>query len=90
MPFRAAHVPSERSEYAHPDTAIALTTLAYYEDGLSMPQLLDTLRELLRLGQNAQRDHYAEWLQLASPGAVPPGAESWNPHAARVVCSSQL
>lgn len=35
VPFRAAHVPSERAEYAQPDTALTLTALSYYYDGLS-------------------------------------------------------
>jgi hypothetical protein len=73
VPFRAAHLPSERSEYAQPDTALSLTTLAYYLDGLSQQQLLDALRVLLRLGQNAQRAGYSEWLQLAA-GEIPAGA----------------
>jgi hypothetical protein len=72
VPYRAAHVPSERSEYAQPDTALTLTQLAFYHRGLLREQLLDALRELLRLGLNAQRAHYDEWLALARAD-VPPG-----------------
>ncbi|PRW58669.1 hypothetical protein C2E21_2704 [Chlorella sorokiniana] len=71
VPYRAAHVPSERSEYAQPDTALTLTQLAFYHRGLLREQLLDALRELLRLGLNAQRAHYDEWLALARAD-VPP------------------
>lgn len=65
VPYRAAHTPSERSEYARPDTALTLTALAYYKDGLSLDELLDAVHELLKRGQNEQRACYAEWLQLA-------------------------
>lgn len=66
VPYRAAHVPSDRSEYAQPDSALALTSLAYYHRGLSKAQLLEALKELLRLGQNAQQAYYGEWLALAA------------------------
>jgi hypothetical protein len=72
VPFRAAHQPAERSEYAQPDTALCLTTLAYYYDGLTCKQLLDALRVLLSLGQNAQRECYKEWLNMAA-GKIPAG-----------------
>ncbi len=36
VPYRAAHKPSERSEYSQPDTALTLTDLAYYDEGLSL------------------------------------------------------
>ena len=72
VPFRAAHQPSERSEYAQPDTALCLTIQAYYYDGLSLEQLLDALKVLLSLGQNAQRECYKEWLKMAA-GQIPTG-----------------
>jgi hypothetical protein len=72
VPFRAAHVPAERSEYAQPDTALCLTTLAYYYDGLTQQQLLDALKVLLSLGLNAQRECYKEWLKMAA-GKIPAG-----------------
>jgi hypothetical protein len=76
VPFRAAHQPSERSEYAQPDTALCLTTLAYYYDGLTRKQLLAALKVLLSLGQNAQKACYSEWLQLAASDI--PAGELWR------------
>ena len=35
VPFRAKDVPSERSEFGHPDVAILLTILSYYYSGLT-------------------------------------------------------
>jgi hypothetical protein len=75
VPFRAAHLPSERSEYAQPDTALSLTTLAYYHDGLSKQQLEDALHVLLDLGPSSQQAHYSEWLELAGDG-IPAGTPS--------------
>lgn len=47
MPYRACDVPSERSEFKHPDVAILLTHLAYYESGLPMEDMLNALRALM-------------------------------------------
>ena len=48
VPYRAADVPSERSEYSQPDTAIVLTCLSYYLDGLSRAQLRGAFEMLLK------------------------------------------
>ncbi|KAG2492053.1 hypothetical protein HYH03_009551 [Edaphochlamys debaryana] len=66
VPFRAAHVPSERSEFAQPDVALLLTHLSYYQDGLSADELQAALAKLLAMGPSARRYDYEErWLPLA-------------------------
>ncbi|KAG2501267.1 hypothetical protein HYH03_001073 [Edaphochlamys debaryana] len=66
VPFRAAHVPSERSEFAQPDVALLLTHLSYYQDGLSAGELQAALAKLLAMGPSARRYDYEErWLPLA-------------------------
>ena len=40
VPFRSNDTPAERSEFAHPDTLIVYTHLAYYGDGLTREELL--------------------------------------------------
>ncbi|KAG2494612.1 hypothetical protein HYH03_007377 [Edaphochlamys debaryana] len=66
VPFRAAHVPSERSEFAQPDVALFLTHLSYYQDGLSADELQAALAKLLAMGPSAQQYVYEErWLPLA-------------------------
>jgi len=35
VPYDAADIPSERSEYSHPDVAIILSYLSYFDRGLS-------------------------------------------------------
>ncbi len=67
VPFRAAHTPAERSEYAQPDVALLLTHLATYHSGLSQQELLAALDVLLAMGRSAQEDYYRAWLQLSRP-----------------------
>ncbi|KAG2455049.1 hypothetical protein HYH02_000874 [Chlamydomonas schloesseri] len=72
VPYRAAHTPSERSEFAQPDVALLLTHLAYYYDGLSLPEFTAAVERLLHgLGKEAAADHYREWLELAGDSLPP-------------------
>lgn len=66
VPFRFADTPDERSEFAHPDCAIGFTTLSYYYDGLSEEELMQALKTLMTLGENAQRNFYNRWLEISS------------------------
>ena len=66
VPFRFADTPDERSEFAHPDCAMAFTVLAYYYDGLSKRELIQALRVLDGLGDNAKRNFYKRWLEISS------------------------
>ena len=72
VPFRAARTPSERSEFAQPDVSLLLTTLAYYNDGLSREEMLEALLKLLGLGGGAKKSRYAEWFKL-SRDQIKPG-----------------
>ncbi|KAG2492072.1 hypothetical protein HYH03_009568 [Edaphochlamys debaryana] len=59
VPFRAAHVPSERSEFAQPDVGLLLTHV-------SADELQAALAKLLAMGPSAQQYVYEErWLPLA-------------------------
>ncbi len=66
-----------RSEYAQPDSAILLTVLSYYDDGLTAKELQEALIVLLKLGPSAQQDHYGGWLALAG-AAVPENLNNVN------------
>ncbi|RHZ19959.1 hypothetical protein DYB26_004230 [Aphanomyces astaci] len=61
IPFRAADVPSARAEFGHPDVSIFLTTLAYYYQGLTETQVLETVKVLLSLGRSARTNEYETW-----------------------------
>ena len=39
VPFKSSDTPSERSEFGNPDTAIVLTILSYYYQGLNEIQI---------------------------------------------------
>ncbi|TVY45523.1 hypothetical protein LOCC1_G005368 [Lachnellula occidentalis] len=61
VPYHAKDNPSARSEFSHPDTAIALTCLSYYYGGLTDQQIRASFEELF-LSDQAQED-YAQWIQ---------------------------
>ena len=65
VPFRASDVPSERSEFSHPDITIVLTMLSYYSDGLSQNQLTETFIFLFGLGDSEKKATYNDWLGLS-------------------------
>ena len=65
VPFRASDTPSERAEYAQPDTMIIYTLLSYYHDGLTRGQMKEAVRTLLALGPQAQRAEYDLWFASA-------------------------
>jgi hypothetical protein len=65
VPFRASDVPSERSEFSHPDITIVLSMLSYYSDGLSEDQLSGTLVFLFGLGDSEKKAIYDDWLGLS-------------------------
>ncbi|KAE9375857.1 hypothetical protein N431DRAFT_556187 [Stipitochalara longipes BDJ] len=61
VPYHAKDNPSARSEFSHPDTAIALTCLSYYYAGLTDQQIHASFEELF-LSDHAQED-YVQWIQ---------------------------
>jgi len=65
VPYRASDTPSDRAEYAQPDTLIILTHLSYYHSGLSRDELKEAVAALLKLGPIAQERHYGQWLESA-------------------------
>lgn len=53
--------PSARSEFSHPETAIALTCLSYYYGGLTDQQIHASFEELF-VSDHPQED-YVEWIK---------------------------
>eukprot|EP00979_Chaetoceros_neogracilis_P004738 scaffold823_cov145-Chaetoceros_neogracile.AAC.3 len=62
VPYRGADMPSERSEFSHPDCAMLLSILAYYSSGLSKNDLKAAFASLLRKGCNFKKSTYENWL----------------------------
>ncbi|KAL7945220.1 hypothetical protein V8C42DRAFT_358211 [Trichoderma barbatum] len=73
VPFAAKGVPSELSEYGHPDVAIVLTCLSFYSAGLSYEQFRRGLQRVL-----ASEDAALEYERWISESNLPPALESWN------------
>lgn len=74
VPYRAADLPSERSEFSQPDVALTYTHLAYYGDGLSKREFKAAVQTLLSRGPSEQAYHYNRWLvQGRTCGAQEPG-----------------
>lgn len=74
VPFRAADLPSERSEFSQPDVALLYTHIAYYGDGLSRAEFKEAVLMLLGRGPSEQAFHYNRWLaQGRACGTAPAG-----------------
>ena len=64
VPYEAADVPSDRSEFAQPDVAITFSLLAYFDAGLTEAQFLDALtmlKEDKTTTHNKKQSLWREW-----------------------------
>lgn len=48
------------------DIALTLTSMAYYEDGLTQDELREALQILLEMGESARNRGYSRWLRMGS------------------------
>ena len=70
VPFRALDTVAERTEFGHPDVAVVLTVLSYYQSGLTLQQFTGAL---LLLQRRPDKDSvYADWMRecTAPPAAL--------------------
>ncbi|KAL3481036.1 hypothetical protein BJX99DRAFT_254014 [Aspergillus californicus] len=74
VPFLAKGVPTEQSEWGHPDVAIVLTCLAFYYDGLSVEQLYQCLHSLSQTDDPSNR--YSQWVAYSE--TMPVMLRHWN------------
>ena len=61
VPYQAADIPSKRNDFAHPDVAIFLSYLAYYDNGLSYENFengMDRLFSITKGNLEALNDIY--------------------------------
>lgn len=73
VPYMAKGVPSELSEYGHPDVAIMLTCLSFYSAGLSYEQFRQAIKHVLD-----SEDAAFEYEKLTSGSILPPSLRHWN------------
>ncbi|GJC85360.1 hypothetical protein ColLi_08198 [Colletotrichum liriopes] len=74
VPYHAKGVPSEQSEWGHPDVAILFTCLAFYYDGISISQLTQSLEHLLK--SDDPSSEYDKWTQTSDE--FPESLRAWN------------
>ncbi|KAK1982971.1 hypothetical protein LZ30DRAFT_780902 [Colletotrichum cereale] len=74
VPYHAKGVPSEQSEWGHPDVAILFTCLAFYYDGINIAQLTQSLEHLLK--SDDPSSEYDKWIQTSDD--FPDSLRAWN------------
>ncbi|KAK4227346.1 hypothetical protein QBC38DRAFT_417082 [Podospora fimiseda] len=74
VPFHAKGVPSDQSEWGHPDVAILFTCLVFYYDGIGEPQLKQALTRVLK--SDDPSTEYDKWVQ--SSRTMPDSLKAWN------------
>ncbi|KAJ4211923.1 hypothetical protein NW759_012210 [Fusarium solani] len=73
VPYEAEGVPSETAEYGHPDTALVLTCLAFYQTGLSKVQVAKNLQHIMK-----SDDPAAHYERLVHSCRLPASPQQWN------------
>ncbi|KAI8664160.1 hypothetical protein NCS55_00923800 [Fusarium keratoplasticum] len=73
VPYEAKGVPSETAEYGHPDTALVLTCLAFYQTGLSKVQVAKNLQHIMK-----SDDPAAHYERLVHSCRLPASLQQWN------------
>ncbi|KAK0671660.1 hypothetical protein QBC41DRAFT_344465 [Cercophora samala] len=74
VPFHAKGVPSDQSEWGHPDVAILFTCLVFYYDGILESQLRQALARVLK--SDDPSTEYDKWVQSCDD--FPESLKAWN------------
>ncbi|KAM5341666.1 hypothetical protein ACJ41O_014697 [Fusarium nematophilum] len=74
VPFHAKGVPSDQSEWGHPDVAILFTCLAFYYGGINPAQLRQCLEHILK--SDDPSTEYDTWTK--STDNFPSSLKAWN------------
>ncbi|KAL2761066.1 hypothetical protein ACRALDRAFT_1045793 [Sodiomyces alcalophilus JCM 7366] len=74
VPFEAKGIPSQTAEYGHPDTALVLTCLAFYQTGLTKSQISQSLQHVFKSDDPAAR--YERW--TAGCDTLPATLRHWD------------
>ncbi|KAK4171158.1 hypothetical protein QBC36DRAFT_367904 [Triangularia setosa] len=74
VPFHAKGVPSDQSEWGHPDVAILFTCLVFYYDGILESQLRQALARVLK--SDDPSTEYDKWVQSCND--FPESLKAWN------------
>ncbi|KAL8391947.1 hypothetical protein RB595_002236 [Gaeumannomyces hyphopodioides] len=74
VPYTAKGVPSEQSEWGHPDCCVLLTCLAFYYNGVTQTQLTQALEHVLKSDDPAAA--YDRWTQTTK--GFPDSLREWS------------
>lgn len=74
VPFEAKGIPSQTAEFGHPDTALVLTCLAFYQTGLTKRQIKQSLQHVVKSDDPAA--YYEQWIHGSD--ALPATLQHWN------------
>lgn len=74
VPFRSKGIPSDQSEFGHPDVSIILTCLSFYNSGINLDQFRETLRVLLKSEEPVSE--FESWVSEVE--RFPESLRSWN------------
>ncbi|CAG9940265.1 unnamed protein product [Clonostachys rosea f. rosea IK726] len=74
VPFEAKGIPSQTAEYGHPDTAIVLTCLAFYQTGLSVTQIEQSLKYIIKMADPSVG--FETWIQDCND--LPAALRHWS------------
>ncbi|XP_063722629.1 uncharacterized protein LOC134850023 [Symsagittifera roscoffensis] len=71
VPFRAKDVAADKTDFGHPDVALALTQLTYYYQGISREGFEAVLRKLAFMEISVATAIYAKWVDFCHPEHLP-------------------
>ncbi|KAL6717793.1 hypothetical protein ACLMJK_003878 [Lecanora helva] len=74
VPFRSKGIPSDQSEFGHPDVSILLTCLSFYYSGLTLPQFQQALSQLSKSDEPVRE--FGSWTQGVQ--AFPDSLRLWT------------
>lgn len=77
VPFEAKGVPSDRSEFGHPDVSIIFTCLAFYYSGVDLEQFRKGLAHVLHHVDDPATE-YERWSSGDGHTVIPPELQNWN------------
>ncbi|CAK7197854.1 hypothetical protein SEUCBS139899_000504 [Sporothrix eucalyptigena] len=77
VPYEARGVPSERSEFGHPDVTIIFTCLAFYYAGINLEQFRQGLNHVLHHVDDPATE-YERWSSGDGVVTLPDDLQHWN------------
>ena len=71
VPFRAKDVAADKTDFGHPDVALALTQLTYYYQGIPRDGFEEVLRTLTSVEMSVATAIYDKWVNFCHPDYIP-------------------